>query len=155
MRSALGILVATGALAVVPGDTHLYDLPAGPAAVISQGTTGARIGLGGFTAPDPEARARAACEAGLAGTPGGITAIPALITLLADDARVDAIDCGGEWRHGGIFAAGDVELPCGTSPALEAARALGRLGRAAAAPLVGALRDPRAPWPGATIPELP
>ena len=92
-------------------------------------------------------RAHAACEAGLTGTPGGLGAIPALITLLADEAHVDAIDCGGEgeWRNRGIFALADTTVPCGTSPALEAARALGRLGGAALAPLMSALGDPRAP----------
>ena len=54
MRAALGILVTTGALAVVPGDIHMNDLPDPRAA---QGTSGARAALAVFAAPDPE-RAR-------------------------------------------------------------------------------------------------
>ena len=130
MRSVFGVLLATGALAVVPGDVYLYDAPEGRTAPVSQ-AAGPRAGLAALGAADPVARARAACEAGLTGTPGGVGAIPALITLLADEAHVDAIDCGGEgeWRNRGIFALADTTVPCGTSPALEAARALGRLER--------------------------
>ena len=117
MRSVLGVLVATGALAVVPGDVQLYD-SSGQSGPVSQSSPGARIGLAALGASDPDTRARAACEAGLTGTPGGIGAIPALITLLADDARVDAIDCGdeGEWHSRGIFALADTTAPWAPRP---------------------------------------
>src|SRR5688500_11439575 len=147
MRSVLGVLVATGALAVVPGGVHFYDSPEGRMDPVSQAAPGARADLAALGAADPVTRARAACEAGLTGTPGGVGAIPALVSLLADEAHVEAIDCGaeGEWRNRGIFALADTTVPCGTSPALEAARALGRFGAAALAPLMSALGDPRAP----------
>jgi HEAT repeat protein len=147
MRSVFGVLLATGALAVVPGDVYLYDAPDGRTGPVSQAASGPRAGLADLGAADPVTRAHAACEAGLTGTPGGLGAIPALISLLADEAHVDAIDCGGEgeWRNRGIFALADTTVPCGTSPALEAARALGRFGGAALAPLMSALGDPRAP----------
>src|SRR5918993_2270415 len=147
MRSVLGVLVATGALAVVPGDVHLDDAPAGAVAAATQPAPVAPAPLAALGAPDPDMRARAACGGGLRGTPAGVAAIPALISLLADEARVEAIDCGGEgeWRNRGIFALADTARPWGTSPAPETARALGRFGNAALAPLMSALGDPRAP----------
>ena len=144
MRSALGILVATSALAVVPGDFSRFEVPGPASRLLPRRGAGAQTGSAAVAAGGPEARARAACEAGLAGAPRGVTAIPRLIELLADDAHIEAIDCGGEWSNRSVMHGGDASVPCGTSPALEAARALGRLGRPASAPLLAALRDPRA-----------
>jgi hypothetical protein len=50
MRSVIGVLVATGALAVVPGDVQLYDSPGGRMSTPSQSAPGpgaALAALGG------------------------------------------------------------------------------------------------------------
>ena len=165
MRSALGVLVATGMLAVVPGDIHVYDPPIAATDAGLAGHTPVRAATpGGLHRAEPEARARAACEAGLAGRPAGITAIPALISLLADDAHVDAIDCGGEWRNIGIFGVGDASLLlwhlAGARSGARARAARPRRGGAAPYRASGSATHrcaitPPAPWRGATIPRLP
>src|SRR4030095_14358415 len=99
--------------------------------------------------------------------------IPALIALLADDARVEALDCGDndhnrrDWSVGGEpqqcptvpgaaaracaentharreGGGGGEPQQCLTSPAREAARALSRIGTQAIQPLMTALGDVR------------
>ncbi len=91
-----------------------------------------------LTASDALARAQAACEIGHGG-PASATQVSQLVRLLADDTRVETPDCGHRgW--GNTFGAEPVV--CLSSPAQEAARALGRIGRMAVTPLLTALADP-------------
>jgi hypothetical protein len=94
-------------------------------------------------AAEPAERARAACELGLRGT-DAIAQIPGLIALLADDARVEALDCGDKDNDRRDWSIGGEPQQCLTSPAREAARALSRIGTQAIQPLMTALGDVRA-----------
>ena len=94
-------------------------------------------------AADPGERARAACELGMRGT-DAIAQIPSLIALLADDARVESLECGDHDHDGGNWSIGGEPQQCLTSPAREAARALSRIGTKAIQPLMTALGDVRA-----------
>jgi len=98
---------------------------------------------GALQAADPADRARAACELGMRGT-DAIAQIPSLIALLADDARVESLECGDHDRDGGNWTIGGEPQQCLTSPAREAARALSRIGTKAIQPLMTALGDVRA-----------
>jgi HEAT repeat protein len=98
---------------------------------------------GALQAADPVERARAACELGMRGT-DAIAQIPSLIALLADDARVESLECGEHDRDGGNWTIGGEPQQCLTSPAREAARALSRIGTKAIQPLMTALGDVRA-----------
>ena len=68
----------------------------------------------------------------------------ALIALLADDARVEALECGDHDRDDRDWSIGGEPQQCLTSPAREAARALSRIGTKAIQPLMTALGDVRA-----------
>ena len=93
-----------------------------------------------MTATDALARARAACEIGHTGT-ANATQISQLVGLLADETRIETPDCG---HNGWGNSFGAEPVVCLSSPAQEAARALGRFGRLSVTPLLAALADPTA-----------
>jgi len=85
-----------------------------------------RDGTAALSAPDPVARALAACRLGAMGERAEM-AMPALMRLLADASPIVPVDCRST----------------NSSPGLEAARALASIGSAAAIdPLLDALRSP-------------
>jgi HEAT repeat protein len=135
MRAFSVALITLVAWTIAPLHRDLIPVPAASA-------PGRPPAPSGLSAPDPGTRATAACELAEARGPAVGAAVPALVSLLADDSSVDAISCGDglwneDWRT-------DRWVRCVTSPALEAARALAYAGRAALEPLLQALRDPRA-----------
>ena len=113
-----------------------YQTTTAPSRIVTALTTG-------LQAAEPAARATAACELGLRGS-DAISAVPALVTLLADDARVDDLECGDNRGNGDRWMSGGEPRHCSTSPARESAQALSRIGTDAIKPLIAALSDMRA-----------
>ena len=83
---------------------------------------------------DAGVRARAAAYFGDLGERGE-AAIPFLISMLADDIKIDPIN---EGRY--LISMFDYEVTLKTSPALQAARSLSNLGDVAVKPLIDALK---------------
>ena len=113
-----------------------YQTTTAPSRIVTALTTG-------LQAAEPAARATAACELGLRGS-DAISAVPALVSLLADDARVDDLECGDNRGNGDRWMSGGELRHCSTSPARESAQALSRIGTDAIKPLIAALSDMRA-----------
>jgi HEAT repeat protein len=89
--------------------------------------------------PDPKARAEAACEIGRRGA-GAAAAIPVLLSLLSDDVTVPALECEmSPWLRRTLITSPDAVKWAATSPAKEAAEALGDIGNASVPGLVQAL----------------
>jgi HEAT repeat protein len=133
-RSSKTALVTVGAIALFPP----FWLNSGGVNPTRQDVKMPRLvaaQIQNLQASDPAARAEAACQLGLLGQQAS-PAISRLTGLLGDTAAVGTIDCGGErwgWQDGGRNA-------CSTSPSIEAARALARIGRPALEAVVAALR---------------
>jgi HEAT repeat protein len=90
-------------------------------------------------APDARARADAACEIGRRHAEAA-AAIPILLSMLSDDVVVVGIDCEmNAWTRRHITTNPDVQRWSQTSPAKEAAEALGDIGDAAVPGLLQAL----------------
>lgn len=87
-----------------------------------------------LSSPSPDARGLAACNLGEM-SPPAVSAIPALVSLLADRAPIAIVHCSdrGNWK--------DEEDP-GSSPGREAAMSLGSLSAPAVVPLLQALQSP-------------
>jgi HEAT repeat protein len=89
--------------------------------------------------PDARARADAACEIGRRHAEAA-AAIPILLSMLSDDVVVVGIDCEmNAWTRRHITTNPDVQRWSQTSPAKEAAEALGDIGDAAVPGLLQAL----------------
>ena len=86
-----------------------------------------------FGSSDPATRASAACALGRSGE---IAAIPALISLLDDDAPAEVESC---WKNAPWTPA--LQTFKSPSPGEQAAIALASFGRAALSPLIGVLRN--------------
>lgn len=88
---------------------------------------------------DPRVRADAACQIGRHATEA-TAAIPILLSMLSDDVTVVGIDCEmSPWVRRHIATNPDVQRWSETSPAKEAAEALGDIGEAAVPGLLQAL----------------
>jgi HEAT repeat protein len=88
---------------------------------------------------DPRERAEAACEIGRRHG-DAVGAIPLLISMLSDDVTVPAIECEmGAWLRRARSQSAGAQKWMETSPAKEAAEALGDIGNAAVPALVQAL----------------
>jgi HEAT repeat protein len=88
---------------------------------------------------DPKARAEAACELGRRPT-SAEPAIPVLLSMLGDDAIVPAIECEmSPWMRRQLPNNPDAQKWMQTSPAKEAAEALGDIGNLAVPGLLQAL----------------
>src|SRR6266850_7153182 len=90
-----------------------------------------------LASPDAAERARAACELGEAGPPGG-GAIASLVKLLEDDTPVAP---GGGCGHFNFRS--DAEGIEGTSPGREAGYALAEMGESSVSLLINALSSPK------------
>ena len=89
---------------------------------------------------DPRERSEAACQLGERPV-AAIVAIPILISLLGDDVAVPAIECEmSPWLRRELTRSADARRWAETSPAKEAADALGEIGDAAVPGLLQALR---------------
>jgi HEAT repeat protein len=90
--------------------------------------------------PDPKERAEAACQLGRR-REDAASAIPVLLSMLGDDVVVPAIECEmGSWARNLPMTA-EARKWMETSPAKEAAEALGDIGNAAVPGLVAALEQ--------------
>ena len=88
---------------------------------------------------DPKERAEAACQLGRRHADAA-SAIPILLSMLSDDVTVPAIECEmGPWFRRTMPASPDARKWMETSPAKEAAEALGDIGDAAVPGLLQAL----------------
>lgn len=90
--------------------------------------------------PDPAERAEAACQLGRRRAEAA-SAIPVLLTMLGDDAVVPAVPCETSRWRGALPAGAEARPWMQTSPAQEAAEALGDIGNAAVPGLLQALED--------------
>ena len=89
--------------------------------------------------PDPKERAEAACQLGRRDAEAA-PAIPVLLSMLADDVVVPAIDCEmSPWMRRNLPITAEAQKWMQTSPAKEAAEALGDIGNAAVPGLLQAL----------------
>ena len=89
--------------------------------------------------PDPKARAEAACQLGRRHA-DAVSAIPILLSMLSDDVTVAALECDmGPWLRRTLPVSADAQKWMETSPAKEAAEALGDIGNASAPGLLQAL----------------
>lgn len=89
--------------------------------------------------PDAKERAEAACELGRRRAEA-VGAIPVLLSMLADDVVVPAIECEmSPWMRRNLVVTPDAQKWMQTSPAKEAAEALGDIGYAAVPGLLQAL----------------
>ena len=90
--------------------------------------------------PDPRQRAEGACQLGKRPV-AAIVAIPILLSMLGDDVTVPAIECDmSPWLRRELQASADARRWAETSPAKEAAEALGEIGDPAVPGLLQALR---------------
>jgi HEAT repeat protein len=90
--------------------------------------------------PDPRQRAEGACQLGERPVTA-IVAIPILVSMLGDDTIVPAIECEmSPWLRRELQVSADARRWAETSPAKEAADALGEIGDAAVPSLLQALR---------------
>lgn len=88
---------------------------------------------------DPRQRAEGACQLGERPA-ASIVAIPILVSMLADDVAVPAIECDmSPWLRRELQVNGDARRWSETSPAKEAAEALGEIGDPAVPALLRAL----------------
>lgn len=88
---------------------------------------------------DPRERAEAACQIGRRHAEAA-AAIPALLSMLSDDVTVPAIECEMRpWLRRTLPVSADARKWMETSPAAEAAEALGDIGNAAVPGLLDAL----------------
>jgi HEAT repeat protein len=122
MRAAAAVLVGLLTVAAAPHDNPAQQTTASVKDLIAQ--------LG---APDPVARANAACELAARGD-NAVDAIQGLIGLLADPSPVQSPVCERRWWRGGPD---DV-----TTPGEQAAGALVSIGTRAFQPVLNALRAP-------------
>jgi HEAT repeat protein len=91
--------------------------------------------------PDAKERAEAACQLGRRHAEA-VGAIPVLLSMLADDVMVPAIECEmGPWVRRNLPVSPDAQKWMQTSPAKEAAEALGDIGYAAVPGLLQALAN--------------
>ena len=89
--------------------------------------------------PDPRERAEAACQIGRRHAEAA-SAIPVLLSMLADDAPVTALECAmSPWLRRALATSPDARQWSQTSPAQEAAEALGDIGNASIPGLLQAL----------------
>jgi HEAT repeat protein len=89
--------------------------------------------------PDPKVRAEAACELGRRHTEAA-SAIPILLSMLSDDVTVPAIECEmSPWLRRTLPVSPDAQKWMETSPAKEAAEALGDIGNPAVPGLLQSL----------------
>ena len=89
--------------------------------------------------PEAKARAEAACEIGRRGATAA-AAIPVLLSMLSDDVTVSALECEmSPWLRRTLQASPDAVKWSETSPAKEAAEALGDIGNASVPGLLQAL----------------
>jgi HEAT repeat protein len=88
---------------------------------------------------DPKERAEAACQIGRRHA-AGASAIPVLLSMLSDDVTVPALECEmSPWLRRTLPTSPDARKWAETSPAKEAAEALGDIGNAAVPGLLQAL----------------
>ena len=88
---------------------------------------------------DPNERAEAACQIGRRHADAA-AAIPILLSMLSDDVAVPAIECEmGPWLRRRLPSTAEARKWMETSPAKEAAEALGDIGNEAVAGLLQAL----------------
>jgi HEAT repeat protein len=89
--------------------------------------------------PDPRERAEAACQIGHQHAKAA-SAIPILLSMLSDDVSVSAIECTmSPWLGRSLATTADARKWSETSPAKEAAEALGDIGNASVPGLLQAL----------------
>ena len=89
--------------------------------------------------PDPKERAEAACQIGRQHAKAA-SAIPILLSMLSDDAAVSALECKmSPWLRRALAASPDAQRWSETSPAREAAEALGDIGNASVPGLLQSL----------------
>jgi HEAT repeat protein len=89
---------------------------------------------------DPRQRAEGACQLGERPI-AAVVAIPILVSMLGDDVPVPAIECGmSPWLRRQVQVSADARRWAETSPAKEAAEALGEIGDPAVPSLLQALR---------------
>ena len=89
---------------------------------------------------DPRQRAEGACQLGER-PEAAIVAIPILVSMLGDDVAVPAIECDmSPWLRRELTRSADARRWAETSPAKEAAEALGEIGDPAVPGLLQALR---------------
>lgn len=89
--------------------------------------------------PDPRERAEAACQIGRRHAEA-TSAIPILLSMLGDDVPVPALECEmSPWLRRTLANSPDAQKWAQTSPAKEAAEALGDIGNAAVPGLLQAL----------------
>jgi HEAT repeat protein len=90
---------------------------------------------------NPKERAEAACQLGRRHAEA-VSAIPILLSMLSDDVTVSALECEmSAWLRRTIPISPDARKWMETSPAKEAAEALGDIGEAAVPGLLQALAD--------------
>ncbi len=89
--------------------------------------------------PDPKERAEAACQIGRRHAEA-VSAIPILLSMLSDDVPVPALECEmSPWLRRTLPSSPDARKWMETSPAKEAAEALGDIGNAAVPGLLQSL----------------
>jgi HEAT repeat protein len=92
--------------------------------------------------PDPKERAEAACQIGRRHAEAA-SAIPILLSMLSDDVPVPALECEmSPWLRRTLPTSPDARKWMETSPAKEAAEALGDIGNAAVPGLLQSLAQP-------------
>jgi HEAT repeat protein len=92
--------------------------------------------------PDPRERAEAACQIGRR-SKDAASAIPILLSMLADDVPVPAVECEmSPWLRRALATSADARKWSETSPAKEAAEALGDIGNASVSGLLASLASP-------------
>jgi HEAT repeat protein len=89
--------------------------------------------------PDPKDRAEAACQIGRRHAEA-VSVIPILLSMLSDDVTVPAVECGmSPWLRRTLATSPDARKWMETSPAKEAAEALGDIGNLSVPGLLQAL----------------